>query len=330
MKFLHQSRVYANINADRPRDNLDIINYEIKWGQMHHELTRRLGKGKFGTVYLSQEEGNSRSLAVKVLQKRDTDYLVNREVMILEALQGSTNIIEFLGAVEKPQAAMRALVFEYVDPTGYANMAMNATSEDISFYMYELLKAIDACHSMGIMHRDIKPGNVLIDTNSRQLRLIDFGHADFYFPDKEYSVGVGSLHYNGPELLVKYRKYDYSLDLWSFGCMLAKLIFRTKTWFDGHDDVDQLKKFVEVLGSDELMAYVAMYNIILDDEIENSVEATDPIPLESFISENNRDTATPTALDLLRKLLRYDHRERLTAKEAMDHPFFQGVPNGYN
>ncbi|KAG1433783.1 hypothetical protein G6F57_021923 [Rhizopus arrhizus] len=87
--------------------------------------------------------------------------------------------------------------------------------------MLELLKAIDYCHSMGIMHRDVKPHNVMIDHEKRQLRLIDWGLADFYHPGEKYNVRVASRCFKGPELLVDFYYYDYSLDLWSFGCMLA-------------------------------------------------------------------------------------------------------------
>lgn len=76
------------------------------------------------------------------------------------------------------------------------------------------------------MHRDIKPANVLIDHKQRQLKLIDWGLADFYFPHKEYPVRVATRFYKGPELLCDIRDYDYSLDIWGVGCMLAAFLFR--------------------------------------------------------------------------------------------------------
>ena len=98
--------------------------------------------------------------------------------------------------------------------------------------MYELLRALDYCHSMGIMHRDVKPHNVMIDHENRRLRLIDWGLAEFYHPGQvsigniisrnvsrvsllqEYNVRVASRYFKGPELLVDYQMYDYSLDMW--------------------------------------------------------------------------------------------------------------------
>jgi len=86
------------------------------------------------------------------------------------------------------------------------------------------LQALDYCHSMGITHRDVKPHNVMIDHEQKKLRLIDWGLAEFYHPNQEYNVRVASRYFKGPELLVDYQEYDYSLDLWSFGCMFASMV----------------------------------------------------------------------------------------------------------
>ncbi len=74
------------------------------------------------------------------------------------------------------------------------------------------------------MHRDVKPHNVMIDHEKRKLRLIDWGLAEFYHPYTEYNVRVASRYFKGPELLVDFQEYDYSLDMWSLGCMYASMV----------------------------------------------------------------------------------------------------------
>jgi len=118
--------------------------------------------------------------------------------------------------------------------------------------MYEVLRALDYSHSQGLMHRDVKPHNVMIDHSARKVRLIDWGLAEFYHPMQEYNVRVASRHYKGPELLVDDQLYHYSLDMWSLGCMLAGMIFKKEPFFNGADNVDQLAKITKVLGSDLL------------------------------------------------------------------------------
>lgn len=112
--------------------------------------------------------------------------------------------------------------------------------------------------------RDVKPHNVMIDHENRRLRLIDWGLAEFYHPGQEYNVRVASRYFKGPELLVDYQMYDYSLDMWSLGCMLASMIFRKEPFFHGHDNYDQLVRIAKVLGTEELFEYLDKYHIELD------------------------------------------------------------------
>lgn len=110
--------------------------------------------------------------------------------------------------------------------------------------MFQLLSALAHCHRNGIMHRDVKPMNIVFDETRRQLSLIDWGLAEFYRPDAEFNVRVASRPYKGPELLVDDTRYHYSLDIWSAGCTMAEIIFRKKDeiFFDGEDNNDQLIK----------------------------------------------------------------------------------------
>ncbi|KAI7533568.1 Casein kinase II subunit, partial [Hortaea werneckii] len=195
----------------------------------------------------------------------------------------------------------------------------------VRYYIYELLKALDFCHSKGIMHRDVKPHNVMIDHENRKLRLIDWGLAEFYHEGTEYNVRVASRYFKGPELLVDFQEYDYSLDMWSLGAMFASMIFRKEPFFHGNSNSDQLVKIAKVLGTEDLFDYLDKYDIELDAQYDDILGRFPKKSWHSFVNSDNQRFVSNDAIDFLDKLLRYDHQERLTAKEAMAHQYFEPV-----
>ncbi|KCV70297.1 CMGC/CK2 protein kinase [Fonticula alba] len=229
-----------------------------------------------------------------------------------------------------------SFIFEFVNTVDHKQLYRTLKADDIRYYIYQLLLALDYAHSHGIMHRDVKPHNVMIDHNKRQLRLIDWGLAEFYHPNTAYNVRVASRYFKGPELLVDFQHYDYSLDLWSLGCMFAGMIFKVDTFFCGSDNVDQLVKIVDVLGFKKLEAYLDKYKLRLHTSILSLLSGKEGRRLSSFINDDNRDLASADAIDFLERLLRFDHVERLTAREAMLHPYFDPIrhevspPQPYN
>jgi len=115
-------------------------------------------------------------------------------------------------------------IFEFIHEKSLKEIQNELCEEDIKIYLYQLLLALYHCHSHGIIHRDVKPRNIVVNPEKKKLKLIDFGLSEYYVPDREMPVRVASRPYKGPELLVSYRTYDYSLDLWSFGCILAQMV----------------------------------------------------------------------------------------------------------
>ncbi|GMH06364.1 hypothetical protein Nepgr_008204 [Nepenthes gracilis] len=322
-----KARVYADVNVIRPKEYWDYESFTVQWGEQDdYEVVRKVGRGKYSEVFEGVHCTNNEKCVIKIL-KPVKKKKIKREIKILQNLCGGPNIVKLLDIVRDQQSKTPSLIFEYVNNTDFKVLYPMLSDYDIRYYIYELLKALDYCHSQGIMHRDVKPHNVMIDHEQHKLRLIDWGLAEFYHPGKEYNVRVASRYFKGPELLVDLQDYDYSLDLWSLGCMFAGMIFRKEPFFYGHDNYDQLVKIAKVLGTDELNAYLDKYRIELDPHLAALVGRHSRKPWSKFINLDNQHLAVPEAIDFLDKLLRYDHQERPTAKEAMAHSYFYPIRN---
>ena len=141
-----------------------------------------------------------------------------------------------------------------------------------------------------------------------QLRLIDWGLAEFYHAGTEYNVRVASRYFKGPELLVDFQEYDYSLDMWSLGAMFASMIFRKEPFFHGNNNSDQLVKIAKVLGTEDLFDYLDKYDIELDAQYDDILGRFPKKSWHSFINAENQRFVSNDAIDFLDKLLRYDHQ----------------------
>jgi len=318
----HRARVFADVNASRPKEYSNYDKLDVSWrDQDDYGIVKKVGRGKHSEVFEGVHVESNEKCVIKIL-KPVKKKKIKREIKILQNLWGGENIIKLLDVVRDPQSKTPSLVFEFVDNTDFKVLYPTLSDLEIRYYILELLKALQFAHSNGIMHRDVKPHNVMIDHERRKLRLIDWGLAEFYHPDQDYNVRVASRYFKGPELLVDMQDYDYSLDMWSLGCMFAGLIFKKEPFFHGHDNQDQLVRIAKVLGTDELYAYLDKYGLTIDAHFQSLIGRHTRKPWKKFISTDNKAIAGPEAIDFLDKLLRYDPAERLTAQEAMDHPYF--------
>jgi len=319
-----KARVYADVNDQRPREKWDYEAYTIQWSDSidNYEIVRKIGRGKYSEVFEGIHTQTDQKIVIKIL-KPVKKKKIKREIKILQNLSGGTNVICLLDVVRDPQTKTPALIFEHVNNLDFKILYPTLTDNDVRYYMFELLKALDYAHSNGIIHRDVKPHNVMIDHVSRSLRLIDWGLAEFYHVHQEYNVRVASRYFKGPELLVDMQDYDYSLDLWSFGCMFAGIIFKREPFFRGDNNRDQLVKIARVLGTDLLDEWMDKYGLYIS--WRNIISKHNAKQWNQFMNAENTHLCVPDAIDLLSKLLRYDPNERLTAKEAMDHRYFANL-----
>ncbi|KAI9101210.1 casein kinase 2 alpha subunit [Phlyctochytrium arcticum] len=319
------AKVYANVCESVPPSYSDWENFEISWidGSNYHRQ-HLVGHGKYSHVYSAVRQSDGRLFAIKYL-KAVRARKFRREVLILQNLRHGPNIIEAYGCFFSQETAAPAIVFKYIRNDDWKELYPTLTQNDVRHYMFQLLRSLDFCHSRGIMHRDVKPQNILIDHQTRELRLIDWGLAEFYVPGQDYSLRVASRYYKAPEILLGYRHYDYSFDMWSVGCVFAAMILRVEVMFKGQSDLDQLRTIMDVLGGCDLHAYVRKYGMQLSDEVACVVDGSrhKRIPFQEYASDQENDLAIEPTLDLMDHLLRYDHQDRFTAREALRHRYFR-------
>lgn len=240
-----------------------ILSQNFDSGLDDYEVNRKIGRGKYSEVFEGVHTPSGKICVVKILKPVKKKKIL-REVKILQNLSGGPNIVNLLDTVIDSQSNTPCLVFEHIQANDFRQLFPTFTDLDVRYYLGQLLIALDYAHSQGIMHRDVKPHNVIIDHQRRQLKLIDWGLAEFYHAREEYNVRVASRYFKGPELLTNLRDYDYSLDIWSSGCMLAGWIFKQEPFFVGQDNDDQLAKIVQVLGWEDFLVYVNKYQLTLE------------------------------------------------------------------
>jgi len=291
--------------------------------QSPYEISTKLGYGKYSDVFEGYDVLRDRTVVIKILKpvRRKKIY---REVKVLTDVLGGPNCISLLDVVSVAGSDYPALVMEH-GGTSLAAVYSGLALADLKLITLETLRTLEWCHQRGIVHRDIKPGNMCYDRATGRLKVLDFGLAEFYHYGTPLHHRVASRHFKSPELLVNYQLYDYSLDIWSLGASLAGLLFKRNPFFKGTSNTNQLDKIVEVLGSAGFFAFLSKYNIHIPSGRAKELQGYSGVPLESFINSENRSFISEEALDFLRRILVYDPAARPTALELMQHPWLDDV-----
>ncbi|KAL0355478.1 UNVERIFIED_CONTAM: protein IMPAIRED IN BABA-INDUCED STERILITY 1 [Sesamum radiatum] len=216
---------------------------------------KQIGQGTYSTVFRARDLETGRIVALKKVRfdnfEPESVRFMCREIMILRRLD-HPNIIKLEGLITSRSSCNIYLVFEYMehDVAGLlSSPEITFTEAQVKCYMKQLLSGLEHCHSRGVMHRDIKGANLLVD-NEGVLKVADFGLANFSTCGHRQPLTsrVVTLWYRPPELLLGATDYGASVDLWSVGCLLAELLIG-KPILQGRTEVEQLHKIFKLCGS---------------------------------------------------------------------------------
>lgn len=175
-------------------------------------------------------------------------------------MQNCTYCVKLIDYVKQNETDSYNLIYSSSYARDMKKVVFGISPNDLKYYMYQILKCLEYTHSQGIMHRDIKTGNIVVNIHTKTVTVIDWGLAEYYIRNHRYNLKVASLYYKAPELLLKYRTYDYAIDLWGLGCLFAGALFQKDHFFKGKDVDDQIYKIAEVLGGKGVFDFVKKYN----------------------------------------------------------------------
>ncbi|XP_049396929.1 cyclin-dependent kinase C-2 C-like [Solanum stenotomum] len=284
----------------------------------------KIGQGTYSSVYRARDVETGKMVALKKVKfdnfQPESVRFMAREITVLRKLD-HPNVMKLLGIVTSRLSCCIYLVFEYMehDLSGLLSCPdVKFTDSQIKCYMQQLLSGLEHCHSRGIMHRDIKASNVLVN-NKGILKIADFGLANFLSARHKQPLTsrVVTLWYRPPELLLGSTSYGLTVDLWSAGCVFAELFFG-RPFLKGRTEVEQLHKIFKLCGSPS------------EDYWKKSRLPLATIfkpqhPYESVLRDRCKELPK-TAVNLIETLLSIDPHKRGAASSALDSVYFNTKP----
>lgn len=289
-----------------------------------------VGKGAYGVVCSAREVETNRKVAIKkivnVFENVVDAKRTLREIKLLRHLRHE-NVIDIIDCV-RPKA-MDAfedvyLMYDLMDTDLYQiiRSSQSLTDEHCQYFLYQILRGLKYIHSADVLHRDLKPGNLLLNANC-DLKICDFGLARTALVDAEASEFmteyVVTRWYRAPELLLSCAEYTSAIDVWSVGCIFAELLGR-KTLFPGKDYVHQLNLIMRVIGTPRDDSELDFINNEKARRYIKSLPVTARCNFRKLFPN-----ASPKAVDLVDKMLVLDPARRITVEDALAHPYLESL-----
>ena len=292
-----------------------------------------LGQGAFGTVYSAK---GPNGLLVAVKRVRQDPRFKNRELDILKQVNNKYCVSlqdSFETAGRTADETYINIVMDYLPisldrfSSGYRQNRRFPPLFYVKLFAYQMFAGLEYLHSQGITHRDIKPENLLVDTETGELKICDFGSAKMLHNGGPSVSYIASRYYRAPELLLGCRYYTSAIDIWAGGCVVAEMLMAGIPLFVSNRSSDQFAAIVKILGmptKDDLMAF--------DHDSDLPAAGEQMTPLRTLFPKRTPDDL----ISLLESIFVYNPSKRPTARQVLEHPCFaelfeagRKMPNGH-
>ncbi|TXG57471.1 hypothetical protein EZV62_015300 [Acer yangbiense] len=304
-----------------------------------YEKLEKVGEGTYGKVYKAKDRASGKLVALKKtrleMDEEGIPPTALREVSLLQLLSQSLYVVRLLCVEHVDSSSLKStndsssksnlyLVFEYLDTDLKKFIDSHRKGVNprplppslIQSFLYQLCKGVAHCHSHGVLHRDLKPQNLLLDKDKGLLKIADLGLGRaFTVPLKSYTHEIVTLWYRAPEVLLGSTHYSPAVDIWSVGCIFAEMV-RRQALFPGDSEFQQLLHIFRLLGTPTEKEWPGVTSL----RDWHVYPLWEPQNLARAVP-----SLGPDGVDLLSSMLKYNPADRISAKAAMDHPYFDSL-----
>ncbi|KAI3835347.1 hypothetical protein MKW98_020463 [Papaver atlanticum] len=287
-----------------------------------YEKVEKIGEGTYGVVYKARDRVTNETIALKKIRLEQEDEGVPstaiREISLLKEMQHD-NIVRLQDVVHSEKRLY--LVFEYLDLDLKKHMdSCPELAKDprlVKRFLFQILRGISYCHSHRVLHRDLKPQNLLIDRRTNSLKLADFGLARaFGIPVRTFTHEVVTLWYRAPEILLGSRHYSTPVDIWSVGCIFSEMVTQ-RPLFPGDSEIDELFKIFRIMGTPNEEIWPGVTSL---PDFKSAFPKWPAKDLAGVVTKLDS-----CGIDLLNKMLCLDPSKRITARNALEHEYFKDI-----
>ncbi|WIA34068.1 hypothetical protein OEZ86_012446 [Tetradesmus obliquus] len=310
--------------ADGFTTGVDLGSFSLLLQKYRYERLQELGSGSYAVVYKARNRETDEVIALKKLRfgfdEQGLPSSTLREISLLKELR-HPNIVELKDIIYGFGTNNVYVVLECLDCDLRDLLDAESPLEmwQIKSFLYQILKAVHHAHMHCVMHRDLKPQNILVDASHQQVKVADFGLARSFLPPfKAYTDKVVTLWYRAPELLLGIGSYSAAIDMWSVGCILVEMLNR-EPLFRAESEIGLLHKIFEALGTPNDSIWTGVERLA---HYRTNFPKWQQRPWQQLAPRLAGDAL---GLDLLASMLAYNPEARITAGQALKHGWFDEV-----